>query len=97
MKILIIRFSALGDLVTLEPTFRAIRHFYSNSDITFVTSSIGKGLYLDSGYVDKFIIHKDFKDTKLEINAYDYDIVFNLHCNSLSHRLVLFTKYNKLQ
>lgn len=96
MNILIIRFSALGDLVTLEPTFRAIRTFYPKSNIVFVTSGIGKGLYSDSGYIDQFIVHKDFKTTKNEIKKLKYDLVFNLHCNNLSHRLLFFTKYKKL-
>ena len=39
MNILIIRFSSLGDLVTLEPTFRAIRYFYKDSKISFLINS----------------------------------------------------------
>lgn len=42
MNILIIRFSALGDLVTQEVAFRAVRHFYPHAHITFLTSPIEK-------------------------------------------------------
>ena len=40
MNILVIRFSSLGDLVTLEPTFRAIKHFYNDSKISFLTTGV---------------------------------------------------------
>ncbi|GAB6042110.1 glycosyltransferase family 9 protein [Endothiovibrio diazotrophicus] len=44
-EILITRFSALGDLVTLEPMLRALRTFHRDDTITFLTSGIGEALY----------------------------------------------------
>ncbi|MDX1296142.1 MAG: hypothetical protein R3302_07735, partial [Sulfurimonadaceae bacterium] len=58
MKILIIRFTSLGDLVTLEPTFRMIRHFFNDAEITFLTTGVGKGLFADTDYFDRYVIHK---------------------------------------
>jgi ADP-heptose:LPS heptosyltransferase len=95
MNILIIRFSALGDLVTLEPTFRAFRHFFSNAHITFLTSSIGKGLYEDTPYFDEFIIHKNFLETLKQIRMKHYDLVINLQCSKPSHYLNLFVHKQK--
>jgi len=95
MNILVIRFSSLGDLVTLEPTFRAIRHFYKNSKITFITTSIGKGLYQDSNYFDKYIIHKNFLSTIKQIPKEKFDFIINLQCNKPSHYICLFTNKNK--
>ena len=90
MNILIIRFSSLGDLVTLEPTFRAIRNFYTDANITFLTSGVGKSLYADSGYINECIIKGSFFATvsKLKINS--YDLVINLQCNKPSHYYNLF-------
>lgn len=91
MNILVIRFSALGDLVTLEPVLRAIRYFNKDANITFLTSSIGKGLYQDTDYFDRYIVHKSFISSVKSIDNH-YDIVINLQGNRLSHLLLLFTK-----
>ena len=95
MNILIIRFSSLGDLVTLEPTFRAIRHFYKKDHITFITTGIGKGLYQDSDYFDDYIIHTNLFDTIKSIPKKRFDLVINLQCNKPSHYINLFLKKNK--
>jgi ADP-heptose:LPS heptosyltransferase len=92
MNILVVRFSALGDLVTLEPIFRAIKFFYPKSNIDFLTSSIGKDLYIDTNYFDNYIIHKDYINTIKKLREKKYDVVYNLHCNTLSHILILFVK-----
>ena len=90
MNMLIIRFSSLGDLVTLEPTFRAIRHFYKDAKITFLTSYIGKELYEDSDYFDKYIIHKNSLKTIKNLPKKKFDLVINLQCNKPSHYINLF-------
>lgn len=95
MNILVIRFSSLGDLVTLEPTFRAIRHFFKDSKITFITTSVGKGLYQDSDYFDAYIIHQSFVSTIKQIPKEKFDFVINLQCNKPSHYINLFTNKNK--
>ncbi len=94
-NILIIRFSSLGDLVTLEPTFRAIRYFYKEANITFITTNIGKGLYGDSNYFDEYIIHKSLFDTIKSIPKKRFDLVINLQCNKPSHYINLFVNKNK--
>ncbi len=87
VNIAIIRFSSLGDLVTLEPTFRALRHFYPDANITFITSSIGRDLFKDSGYFDAFVIGKSKRDAfqiAKKLRATRYDMVINLQSNTLS-------------
>ncbi|WP_368030671.1 glycosyltransferase family 9 protein [Arcobacter sp. s6] len=95
-KILIIRFTSLGDLVTLEPTFRAFRAFFKDSEITFLTSGIGKGLFSDSGYFDEFIIHNKFFQTLSLVKNKDFDLVINLQCNRPSHFLNLAISKKKV-
>lgn len=92
MNILIIRFSALGDLVTLEPTFRAFRYFFPTAHITLLTSAIGKGIYEDTPYFDNFIIYKRFLHTISQARSKHFDLVVNLQCSKPSHYLNLFIK-----
>ena len=94
MNILIIRFSSLGDLVTLEPTFRAIRYFYKDSKISFLTTSVGKGLYQDSNYFDEYILHKSVFSSIQKLKNNKYDIVINLQGNKPSHYINMFLKKN---
>lgn len=95
MNILIIRFSALGDLVTLEPTFRAFRYFFPTAHITLLTSAIGKGLYEDTPYFNDFIIHKKFLHTMTQARSQHFDLVVNLQCSKPSHYLNFFIKKNR--
>lgn len=92
MNILVMRFTALGDLVTLEPTFRALRYFFKNDHITFLTSNLGKSLYEDTPYFDNFIVKTTFFQTIKELQNMSFDIVFNIQCNKPSHYLNLFIK-----
>lgn len=97
MNILIIRFSSLGDLVTQEVAFRAVRHFYPDAHITFLTSSIGKALYEDSQYFDDYIIFKkDYLKTNMKLRKKYYDKIFNVQCNRISHLLLMGTMHGQL-
>ncbi len=86
MKILVIRFSSLGDLVTLEPMLRSIRYFYPEAEIDFYTSGIGKGLFAESGYFNECVVYRGF-DNLLRLRKNSYDYVVNLQCTTLSHFL----------
>lgn len=92
MNILVIRFSSLGDLVTLEPAFRTIRYFFKNDNITLLTTSVGKGLYQDTDYFNKYVLHRNLKQSFNELKEKNYDLVINLQCNKPSHFVSLFLK-----
>jgi ADP-heptose:LPS heptosyltransferase len=89
MNILIIRFSSLGDLVTLEPTFRAIRYFFPKDKIFFLTTGVGKGLYQDSNYFDEYILHKNIFSSVNKLKSNNYDLVINLQGNKPSHYVAM--------
>jgi ADP-heptose:LPS heptosyltransferase len=89
MNILIIRFSSLGDLVTLEPTFRALRYFFPKDKIFFLTTGVGKGLYQDSNYFDEYILHKNIFSSVNKLKSNNYDLVINLQGNKPSHYVAM--------
>ncbi len=90
MNILVIRFSSLGDLVTLEPTFRALRYFFPKDKIFFLTTGVGKGLYQDSNYFDEYILHKNVFSSINKLRSNKYDLVINLQGNKPSHYVSMF-------
>ena len=89
MNILVIRFSSLGDLVTLEPTFRALRYFFPEDKISFLTTGVGKGLYQDSDYFDEYILHKGVFSSVNKLKSNKYDLVINLQGNKPSHYVAM--------
>lgn len=90
MNILVIRFSSLGDLVTLEPTFRALRYFFFEDKISFLTTGVGKGLYQDSNYFDEYILHKGIFSSINELKNSKFDLIINLQGNKPSHYITMF-------
>ena len=95
--ILITRFSSLGDLVTLEPMLRALRHFHADDTITFVTSTVGRELYAER--FERVIVRDEKQpshrlqvvDLLGKIGEHRFDFVYDLQGSStsllLAHRL----------
>lgn len=101
-NILVIRFSSLGDLVTLEFTFRAIRFFFPEYNIIFLTSPIGVELYKDSTYFNEYFLYENLLKTTFKLRKKTFDIVINLQNNkpsliiaaSLQKRLLINKSYS---
>jgi len=85
MNILVIRFTSLGDLVTLEPAFRAIRYFFKDDNISLLTTGVGKGLYQDTDYFNQYFLYDGFFKSVPQLREKNYDLVINLQCNKPSH------------
>lgn len=105
MEILVIRFSSLGDLVTLEPTFRALRHFHRADRITFITSQIGKELYEDTAYFDRIVVeHGDRRGHLLRrvralraaLGGQRFAVVYHLQTSRFSHLLTLLLRKDRV-
>ncbi len=105
MNILIIRFSSLGDLVTLEPTFHALHHFHRNDRITFVTSQVGKELYEDTGYFDRIVVASGDRQGQLlqraralrsELGNPRFDVIYHLQTSRFSHLLTLLLRKDRV-
>ena len=84
-KILIIRFSALGDLVLTTPIFRELKRIFPHAQITMLTSA-GNGSVLNNNpHIDNFIWYKR-QESYSELNKLikklqkeNFDIVFDAH------------------
>ncbi len=84
-KILVIRFSSLGDLVLTTPIFRELKRFYPDAEITLLTSS-GLGSVLDNNpQIDHVIMHSR-KETRMQLKFLiqnlrkeKYDLIYDAH------------------
>jgi len=90
VKILIIRFSSIGDVVLTTPVIRCCKEQVKNAEIHFVTKSAFKSTLGNNPYVDKLIaFEKDFKEVLPQLKKENYDFVIDLHNNLRSTRLKL--------
>ncbi len=92
-KILIIRFSSIGDIVLASPVFRCIKKQLANTEIHFVTKLSFKAVTIANPYIDKFFYYNDNMDELLaKLTAENYDHVIDLHNNFRSNKIKRFLK-----
>lgn len=88
MKILIIRFSSIGDIVLTTPVIRAIKTQLDNSEVHFVTKEQYKGIFEENPYVDKLhLLQKDLGHLIANLRREKFDVVIDLH-NNLRSRMI---------
>ncbi len=83
MKILIIRFSSIGDIVLTSPIIRCLkRQLPPGSQIHFLTKPAYLSLLNQNPYLDKLLLLKPkLSDTLSEIKEEKYDRIIDLHNN----------------
>jgi ADP-heptose:LPS heptosyltransferase len=102
MRLLFIRFSAIGDIVLASPALRCAKQQIPGVEIHFLTKKSMKAVSEANPYVDQFhYFDKDLSATIQEIKACNFDYIIDLHKNlrTLRIRLALgvpYLSYNKL-
>ncbi len=82
MKILVIRFSSMGDIIYTTPVVRCLKKQLPGAEIHFLTKPAFKYIYDNNPYVDQLLLLKpDLSDTIKEIKAGQYDYIIDLHNN----------------
>lgn len=82
MKILVIRFSSMGDIIYTTPVVRCLKKQVPNAEVHFLTKPAFKYIYDNNPYVDKLLLLKPtLKETIDEIKAEGYDHIVDLHNN----------------
>jgi ADP-heptose:LPS heptosyltransferase len=82
MKILVIRFSSMGDIIYTTPVVRCLKKQLPGAEVHFLTKPGFKYIYDNNPYVDKLLLLKQtLGETIKEIKAENYDYVIDLHSN----------------
>jgi len=90
VKILIIRFSSIGDIVLTTPVIRCCKQQLKDAEIHFVTKSAFRSVLENNPYTDKLIcFDKDVNEVIPDLKKENYDLVVDLHNNLRSTRLKL--------
>ncbi len=89
MKILLLRFSSIGDIVLTTPVVRCLKK-QLGAEVHFLTKKAFGPILLPNPYIDKvFTFGKDVGEVLPLLKAEHYDLVVDLHHNLRSLRLKL--------
>ena len=90
MKILVSRFSSIGDIVLTTPVFRCIKKQRPETQIHFVTKKAYAGLLEHNPYIDKiWALDDDFQSLVTDLKKEKFELLVDLHNNLRTRRLKL--------
>lgn len=81
-RILIVRFSSIGDIVLTSPVVRALRKRFPDADIRFLTKRAYAELVLPNPHLNGiFLFDGKLSETIAEVRAYRPNVIIDLHHN----------------
>ncbi len=87
-KILIIRFSSIGDIVLASPVFRCIKQQLPDSEIHFLTKKSFKDVTKHNPYIDQFYYYDHNMPVLIDqLKEQNFDVVIDLHNNIRSGKI----------
>ncbi|WP_018477051.1 glycosyltransferase family 9 protein [Pontibacter roseus] len=87
-KILILRFSSIGDIVLTTPVIRCIKQQVPGAEVHYCTKQGFRGILEHNPYVDKVhVLGDSLKELVRQLKAEDFDYVVDLH-NNLRTRII---------
>lgn len=89
-KILIIRFSSIGDIVLTTPVVRCVSCQYKNVEVHFLTKRKFSAIVENNPYVDKvYAIDKDVSEVMPQLRRESYHHIIDLHHNLRSFQVII--------
>lgn len=87
-KILVIRFSSIGDIVLASPVFRCLKKQLPHAEIHFLTKLSYKIVTAANPYIDMFFYYDDNMEELISsLKEEEYDHVIDLHNNIRSNKV----------
>lgn len=81
-KILILRFSSIGDIILTTPVMRCLKHQFPDYKVHYATKERFKGLLMNNPNIDKLHLLKDSSsDFISELKKEKFDLILDLHNN----------------
>ncbi len=88
MKILVVRFSSIGDIVLTTPILRCIKQQRKDTELHYVTKHSFLSVIENNIFVDKvFTIKDSLKEVIPQLKKENYDYIIDLHHNVRTLRL----------
>lgn len=90
MKILVVRFSSIGDIVLTFPVLRGIKEQLPKAELHFLTKASYKELIIGSKHIDKVhLLNGKLDELIPSLKVENYDVIIDLH-NNLRTRILSF-------
>ncbi len=87
-KVLIIRFSSIGDIVLTTPVIRCLKLQQPDTEVHYLTKNIFYSLLEHNPYIHKIhVIEKDVKEIAAVLKKENFDWIIDLHNNLRSFQL----------
>lgn len=87
LKVLIVRFSSIGDIVLTSPIVRCVKQ-QLGAEIHFLTKTVFRNVVVHNPYIDQvFSIDKAIDEVVDQLKNQHYDLVIDLHKNIRSQSL----------
>jgi len=87
-KILIIRFSSIGDIILTTPVVRCIKQQKPDSEIHYLTKKTFEGILKHNPYLSKIhVIEKDVREVIEDLKKENFDFIIDLHNNIRSMQI----------
>jgi heptosyltransferase-2 len=87
-KVLIIRFSSIGDIILTTPVIRAIKQQIKGVVLHYCTKKSYAGFMQHNPYIDKlYYLEDNLNDLATQLRAEKYDYIIDLHNNLRTLRL----------
>ena len=88
MKILIIRFSSIGDIVLTSPVMRCLKKQSPGAVLHYLTKPAFASLVEANPYIDHVkLLDKDWKKMMQDLQSEQYDLIVDLHHNLRTWRI----------
>lgn len=82
MKVLIVRFSSIGDIVLTTPVVRCLKLQYDQAEIHYLTKQSYRDLLVSNPYIDKLWLYDHNFDALLpRLKAQQFSFIVDLHKN----------------
>jgi ADP-heptose:LPS heptosyltransferase len=92
-KILLIRFSSIGDIVLTTPVIRTIKKKFPNAELHFLTKKSFEGLVSENPYLSKIItLNSHWEEMISQLKFENYDVIIDLHKNLRSKKVAFSLK-----
>lgn len=90
MKLLVIRFSSIGDIVLTTPVIRCLKQQLVDVEIHYLTKQKFRTILSENPYIDHLhTIEKSSNEIVSQLKAYDFDYIIDLHNNIRTRALSL--------
>lgn len=90
MKILVVRFSSIGDVVLTTPVLRCIKQQIKNVELHFLTKQSFRNVIENNIYLDKlYTIQNKLSEVIPDLKKENYDYIIDLHHNLRTFKLKL--------